>query len=229
LSCIHAVVELCYRSVPHDISARLPNAFHLPSSSLSRAPIRQSQLPCSGNPARPALYIPLPSSWSRDLSRRGSCRIALDRSQMENSLHGSHQQPPPVVAAPPQEEQPTCNNASVIPAGVVSFPSSLVDWTSLLLPSAAPGLLEAGTRQQPAMAVAALHAAAEQDNGGGEGSSSKEMVKGIRKKGGGRGKKASRPRFAFQTRSENDILDDGYRWRKYGQKAVKNSAFPRFT
>ncbi|KAL3814801.1 hypothetical protein ACJIZ3_016069 [Penstemon smallii] len=34
-------------------------------------------------------------------------------------------------------------------------------------------------------------------------------------------------RFAFQTRSEEDILDDGYRWRKYGQKAVKNSNFPR--
>ena len=41
-------------------------------------------------------------------------------------------------------------------------------------------------------------------------------------------KKVSRPRFAFQTRSANDILDDGYRWRKYGQKAVKNSAHPRF-
>ncbi|XP_039799879.1 uncharacterized protein LOC120664651 isoform X2 [Panicum virgatum] len=28
-------------------------------------------------------------------------------------------------------------------------------------------------------------------------------------------KKVSRPWFAFQTRSANDILDDGYRWRKY--------------
>ncbi|KAL2892120.1 putative WRKY transcription factor 43 [Bienertia sinuspersici] len=27
------------------------------------------------------------------------------------------------------------------------------------------------------------------------------------------------PRFAFQTRSSEDILDDGYRWRKYGQKS----------
>ncbi|XP_057780399.1 probable WRKY transcription factor 43 [Salvia miltiorrhiza] len=34
-------------------------------------------------------------------------------------------------------------------------------------------------------------------------------------------------RFAFQTRSQEDILDDGYRWRKYGQKSVKNSKFPR--
>uniref|UniRef100_A0A7N0T7Z8 WRKY domain-containing protein n=1 Tax=Kalanchoe fedtschenkoi TaxID=63787 RepID=A0A7N0T7Z8_KALFE len=40
-------------------------------------------------------------------------------------------------------------------------------------------------------------------------------------------KKARKPRYAFQTRSAVDILDDGYRWRKYGQKAVKNSTFPR--
>jgi hypothetical protein len=41
-------------------------------------------------------------------------------------------------------------------------------------------------------------------------------------------KKERRPRYAFQTRTEVDILDDGYRWRKYGQKAVKNNRFPRF-
>ncbi|KAL3505611.1 hypothetical protein ACH5RR_030993 [Cinchona calisaya] len=35
------------------------------------------------------------------------------------------------------------------------------------------------------------------------------------------------PRFAFVTKSEVDNLDDGFRWRKYGQKAVKNSPFPR--
>ncbi|KAK8916582.1 putative WRKY transcription factor 75 [Platanthera zijinensis] len=40
-------------------------------------------------------------------------------------------------------------------------------------------------------------------------------------------KKVRRPRFAFQTRSQIDVLDDGYRWRKYGQKAVKNNNFPR--
>ncbi|XP_062156833.1 probable WRKY transcription factor 43 [Alnus glutinosa] len=47
------------------------------------------------------------------------------------------------------------------------------------------------------------------------------------KRRGGRMKRATRPRFAFQTRSADDILDDGYRWRKYGQKAVKNSIYPR--
>ncbi|XP_059447680.1 probable WRKY transcription factor 75 [Corylus avellana] len=40
-------------------------------------------------------------------------------------------------------------------------------------------------------------------------------------------KKIRKPRYAFQTRSHVDILDDGYRWRKYGQKAVKNNKFPR--
>ncbi|KAL3338004.1 hypothetical protein AABB24_030263 [Solanum stoloniferum] len=35
------------------------------------------------------------------------------------------------------------------------------------------------------------------------------------------------PRFAFMTKTEVDHLDDGFRWRKYGQKAVKNSPFPR--
>ncbi|GKA87214.1 probable WRKY transcription factor 57 [Tanacetum coccineum] len=40
-------------------------------------------------------------------------------------------------------------------------------------------------------------------------------------------KRIRQPRFAFMTKSEIDHLEDGYRWRKYGQKAVKNSPFPR--
>ncbi|XP_061988988.1 probable WRKY transcription factor 56 [Rosa rugosa] len=40
-------------------------------------------------------------------------------------------------------------------------------------------------------------------------------------------KKTRKPKYAFQTRSQVDILDDGYRWRKYGQKAVKANKFPR--
>ncbi|KAL0436001.1 UNVERIFIED_CONTAM: WRKY transcription factor 28 [Sesamum radiatum] len=39
-------------------------------------------------------------------------------------------------------------------------------------------------------------------------------------------KRQREPRFAFMTKSEVDHLEDGYRWRKYGQKAVKNSPFP---
>ncbi|KAG4998954.1 hypothetical protein AAZX31_08G011200 [Glycine max] len=41
------------------------------------------------------------------------------------------------------------------------------------------------------------------------------------------GKEIKQHRYAFQTRSHVDILDDGYRWRKYGEKSVKNNKFPR--
>ncbi|KAL2524316.1 putative WRKY transcription factor 28 [Abeliophyllum distichum] len=56
----------------------------------------------------------------------------------------------------------------------------------------------------------------------GEDSSKKETK--TKKKGE---KKQKQPRFAFMTKSEVDHLEDGYRWRKYGQKAVKNSPYPR--
>jgi hypothetical protein len=113
----------------------------------------------------------------------------------------------------------------------------LVDWASLLLPLG-PGA--AGTSQQvPAPGVGedgmvgGGTVAAETGGGGGSSagagvSGGEQLVSKERKAAGSRGRKASRPRFAFQTKSENDVLDDGYRWRKYGQKAVKNSAFPRY-
>ncbi|KAK1422856.1 hypothetical protein QVD17_18145 [Tagetes erecta] len=56
---------------------------------------------------------------------------------------------------------------------------------------------------------------------GGEGS--KKVVKQNKKEE----KKKREPRFAFMTKSDIDHLEDGYRWRKYGQKAVKNSPYPR--
>uniref|UniRef100_A0A166EBI3 WRKY domain-containing protein n=1 Tax=Daucus carota subsp. sativus TaxID=79200 RepID=A0A166EBI3_DAUCS len=36
------------------------------------------------------------------------------------------------------------------------------------------------------------------------------------------------PRIVVQTTSEVDLLDDGFRWRKYGQKVVKGNPYPRF-
>ncbi|KAK1423342.1 hypothetical protein QVD17_18641 [Tagetes erecta] len=35
------------------------------------------------------------------------------------------------------------------------------------------------------------------------------------------------PKVVLQTRSEVDILDDGFKWRKYGQKVVKGNTHPR--
>lgn len=45
-----------------------------------------------------------------------------------------------------------------------------------------------------------------------------------RKKGGV--KRVREPRYAIKTRTDTEVMDDGYKWRKYGQKAVKNSPTP---
>lgn len=34
-------------------------------------------------------------------------------------------------------------------------------------------------------------------------------------------------RVAFKTKSDLEIMDDGFKWRKYGKKSVKNSPNPR--
>lgn len=77
-------------------------------------------------------------------------------------------------------------------------------------------------------------AAAEEDSGRSEkdqqikgfedGAERSKKVTKPRKKGE---KRQREPRFAFMTKSDVDNLEDGYRWRKYGQKAVKNSPYPR--
>ncbi|GMI67459.1 hypothetical protein HRI_000415200 [Hibiscus trionum] len=59
-----------------------------------------------------------------------------------------------------------------------------------------------------------------------------KQPKGSEDQGDGKSKKVNKAtkkeaRFAFLTKSEIDNLEDGYRWRKYGQKAVKNSPYPR--
>ncbi|RRT86103.1 hypothetical protein B296_00000206 [Ensete ventricosum] len=58
---------------------------------------------------------------------------------------------------------------------------------------------------------------------GGEGRDKSKKANKPRKNG----ERQRGPRFAFMTKSEVDHLEDGYRWRKYGQKAVKNSPYPR--
>ncbi|CAN5957054.1 unnamed protein product [Sphagnum jensenii] len=47
-----------------------------------------------------------------------------------------------------------------------------------------------------------------------------------RKKSAGM-KRVREPRYSIKTRTDVDIMDDGFKWRKYGQKAVKNSPHPR--
>ncbi|OIW09221.1 hypothetical protein TanjilG_11359 [Lupinus angustifolius] len=53
-----------------------------------------------------------------------------------------------------------------------------------------------------------------------EGSSSTREISSVEEK-------KVRKKFSFKTKSEVEILDDGYKWRKYGKKMVKNSPNPR--
>nr|QIL87957.1 putative WRKY transcription factor 28 [Lilium longiflorum] len=64
-----------------------------------------------------------------------------------------------------------------------------------------------------------------QPEGGDDGGDNSKKVRNKPRKKGE--KRQREPRFAFLTKSEVDHLEDGYRWRKYGQKAVKNSPHPR--
>ena len=41
-------------------------------------------------------------------------------------------------------------------------------------------------------------------------------------------KKEAKKRFAFKTKSEVEILDDGYKRREYRKKMVKNGPNPRY-
>uniref|UniRef100_A0A0E0MFK0 WRKY domain-containing protein n=1 Tax=Oryza punctata TaxID=4537 RepID=A0A0E0MFK0_ORYPU len=81
-----------------------------------------------------------------------------------------------------------------------------------------------GATRSPSHGGGGGHGDSSAGDGAGDVSDVQAAAVGGRKKGE---KKERRPRFAFQTRSQVDILDDGYRWRKYGQKAVKNNKFPR--
>lgn len=57
-------------------------------------------------------------------------------------------------------------------------------------------------------------------SGNGSGSSSRSNSVETAAAGGGF-------RVAFRTQTEVDVLDDGFKWRKYGKKSVKNSPNPR--
>ncbi|XP_047306703.1 probable WRKY transcription factor 24 [Impatiens glandulifera] len=124
---------------------------------------------------------------------------------MQHDHHNYQYLPPlPMVAQNPNHE--SLLNAQLL------IPPDIGTWFSNVFPSSSsttthnPSLLCGSTSLPP-------------PNTGG-GLSAKGRI-------GRRNKRVVPRRVAFQTRSSEDVLDDGYRWRKYGQKAVKNSVHPR--
>ncbi|MQM07547.1 hypothetical protein Taro_040386 [Colocasia esculenta] len=123
---------------------------------------------------------------------------------------GSFQTDPFTFLGQPHLQQPSA--AASDPLGV---------WASLLKSGTAAGIDEQRLLQQHYHG-GNLGAVVPSEGSGGLGG------KDVKGKAAGRStKKVARARVAFQTKSPSDILDDGYRWRKYGQKAVKNSPYPR--
>lgn len=45
---------------------------------------------------------------------------------------------------------------------------------------------------------------------------------------GGVARRGETSRISFRMKSEVEVLDDGFKWRKYGKKSVKNSPNPRY-
>ncbi|GMH28854.1 hypothetical protein Nepgr_030697 [Nepenthes gracilis] len=93
-----------------------------------------------------------------------------------------------------------------------------IDWVYLL----SGGALNPGGDQQTVASASSAAANVVYGGSGGNRGGGKSKMGRV-----SRAKKTVPPRFAFHTKSADDVLDDGYRWRKYGQKAVKNSIHPR--
>ncbi|KAG5023768.1 hypothetical protein AAZX31_07G219900 [Glycine max] len=117
--------------------------------------------------------------------------------------------------------------------------SNVPDGSEVLNTPASPNYSSISSSSNEAAAAAAANKATGNDNdvddettidaaaGRGEEDQDQDKTKKQLKPKKKNQKKQREPRFAFMTKSEVDHLDDGYRWRKYGQKAVKNSPHPR--
>ncbi|KAJ6894931.1 WRKY2 [Populus alba x Populus x berolinensis] len=73
----------------------------------------------------------------------------------------------------------------------------------------------------------ATHGSVGYDGEGEESESKRRKVETYATEMSGATRAIREPRVVVQTTSEVDILDDGYRWRKYGQKVVKGNPNPR--
>ena len=93
-----------------------------------------------------------------------------------------------------------------------------------------PSLMFSGDMGTSSCSPASFHMSSQPENfQGGRGGEPMEMGGLNDHNNKGKGKISSAlQRIAFHTRSDDNVLDDGYRWRKYGQKSVKNNAHPRF-
>uniref|UniRef100_A0A0E0MSA2 WRKY domain-containing protein n=1 Tax=Oryza rufipogon TaxID=4529 RepID=A0A0E0MSA2_ORYRU len=157
------------------------------------------------------------------------------RAVMALGHHGAARQPPTTMAAAASSSTTSAAAAPATATTTVAF--------SFQHPTPTPSCEEGDHRGRPQMgnkgeAAAAMGAMGINDAGNNTAAAAAAQhhlgVGAVRMKkvggGGGGGGKARRkvrePRFCFKTMSDVDVLDDGYKWRKYGQKVVKNTQHP---
>ncbi|KAJ4721985.1 putative WRKY transcription factor [Melia azedarach] len=126
-------------------------------------------------------------------------------------------QQPPILSPPPQQQQqqPLPSPASTVPES----PEVLNNPATPNSSSISSSSNEAANNNEEQTNSKAGEEEEEQDQ-----DKTKKQLKPKKKNQ----KRQREPRFAFMTKSDVDHLDDGYRWRKYGQKAVKNSPHPSY-
>ncbi|XP_010551398.1 PREDICTED: probable WRKY transcription factor 57 [Tarenaya hassleriana] len=131
-----------------------------------------------------------------------------------------HSDFPPILPCIGGADPPSSTSASTPAEPDPPPPSGISSCSSTTAPGAA--VVEASTSNPSASSSSSEDPAPE--NSTGSVGNPPEIPKKEKKKVQ---KRIRQPRFAFMTKSDVDNLEDGYRWRKYGQKAVKNSPFPR--
>ncbi|KAK8913786.1 putative WRKY transcription factor 48 [Platanthera zijinensis] len=120
---------------------------------------------------------------------------------------------PSAAAAPPPDSSDTVNLPATPNSSSISSSSFSADPAVPSLPP--PTRVEIGDNNSTVLDLERENETLKTES---------ESIGGGKKKGQKRQREA---RVAFMTKSEVDQLEDGYRWRKYGQKAVKNSPFAR--
>ncbi|KAJ7548761.1 hypothetical protein O6H91_07G025800 [Diphasiastrum complanatum] len=153
--------------------------------------------------------------------------------QMEESDHANQVE---FISASARFNSPEIGSAIVSPTTNSSFSSSVTDeahvdeeCSHIMASAGATGNTVAVGSKRKATAMASTEDFTNTTN---ENKSQEDLTNTTHEKkskpAAKKGKKRIRePRYAIQTRSDKDILEDGYKWRKYGQKAVKNSPHPR--
>ncbi|KAE8717800.1 putative WRKY transcription factor 57 [Hibiscus syriacus] len=147
--------------------------------------------------------------------------LGISQDFIAPSLFDSFHPPPPIL--PPQPPPTTSSELHRQQLQGLPSPASTVPESSEVLTN--PTTPNSSSSSSSNEAANNIHEPTKVEDNEGKEEDQDETKKQLKPKKNQ--KRQREPRFAFMTKSEVDHLDDGYRWRKYGQKAVKNSPFPR--